>query len=94
MSSQPKEEQAQKGKSMQECSPEEMQMVGHLVMGQALGCGAPWTKGREAEQTSEADACLYTETRLMPTVPLITYAGMWPVFWAASSGFRGREPFE
>lgn len=40
MNSQPKEEQARKGKSMQECRPEEGYVVGHLVIGQAWKCWA------------------------------------------------------
>lgn len=65
MNSQPKEEQAQKGKSMQECRTEEGHVVGHLVMGQAWKHWAVEFLGLkgEAEQTSEANACFYAETR-------------------------------
>lgn len=79
MNSQPKEEQAQKGlKSMQEYSPEEEHVIGHVAMGQV------WKHGVEVqgsaldlrERQSKLLRPMLASTQrpgLVSTVPLITH---------------------
>lgn len=75
MNSQPKEEQAQKGKNMQECRPEEGYAVGHLVIGQAWKCWAVEFLDPREKQSKLLWPMLASMQRpgLMSTIPLITH---------------------
>lgn len=76
MNSQPKEKQAQKGlKSMQECSPEEVHVVGHVAMGQVWKHGEGGALDPRERQSKLLRPMLASTQRpgLKSTVPLITY---------------------
>lgn len=92
MSSQPKKEQAQTIKNMQECSPEEGHKAGHLVMGQVWRHWDVALLGPrgEAGQTSKVNVCLCAETHVY--CALLTHCQCVPVLGSLALASGNETP--